>query len=152
MSRVKINFKSLLCLRDCQLTLSRICRLRRHPRSSPYPKPYTQTLRVHLAFLLFVCLRDCQLRYTTLSSSKFALPKAFQTIRFGIASSLRSLSSSQFALPKALQPNASRSVGFFAFRLFTKVNFRHSLKPKKPVTYVTGFVARPGFEPGTSEL
>jgi hypothetical protein len=49
--------------------------------------------------------------------------------------------SSLFALPKAFQPNASRSVGFFAFRLFTKVNFRHSLKTKKPVTYVTGFVA-----------
>jgi hypothetical protein len=27
-------------------------------------------------------LRDCQLRFTSLSSSQFALPKAFQTIRF----------------------------------------------------------------------
>jgi ribosomal protein S26 len=39
------------------LVQPRICRLRRHPRSSPYPKPYNQTLRVQLAFLLFVCLR-----------------------------------------------------------------------------------------------
>ena len=30
---------------------------------------------------------------------------------------------------------------FFAFGLFTKASFRHSLKTKKPVTYVTGFVA-----------
>lgn len=42
------------------------------------------------------------------------------------------------ALPKALQPNASRSVGFFAFRLFTKVNFRHSLKTKKPPRKIRG--------------
>ena len=62
-------------------------------------------------------IRDCQLRFTPLSSS-------------------------QFALPKALQPNASRSVGFFAFRLFTKVNFRHSLKTKKPPRKIRGgFVA-----------
>jgi hypothetical protein len=79
---------------------------------------------------------------TSSTSSQFALPKAFQTIRFRIISDLSTAStSSQFALPKALQPNASRSVGFFAFRLFTKARFRHSLKTKKPVTYVTGFVA-----------
>ena len=42
--------------------------------------------------------------------------------------------------------------GFFASRLFKKASFRHSLKTKKPLTFVRGFVARPGFEPGTSGL
>jgi hypothetical protein len=56
-------------------------------------------------------------------------------------------------LTQSLSNNKLRLLfGFFAFRLFTKVNFRHSLKTKKPVTSVTGFVSRPGFEPGTSGL
>jgi hypothetical protein len=42
--------------------------------------------------------------------------------------------------------------GFFAFHLFTKESFRHSLKTKKPLTFVRGFVARSGFEPETSGL
>ena len=40
-------------------------------------------------------------------------------------------------------------LGFFAFRLFTNASIRHSLKTKKPVTLVTGFVIRIGFEPMT---
>ncbi len=48
---------------------------------------------------------------------RFALPKAFQTTNFGIASfvSLR-CHPKQFALPKAFQLNASRLVGFFNTR------------------------------------
>ena len=60
--------------------------------------------------------------------------------------------SSQFALPKALQPNASRSVGFFNAHLLIQASLIRNFTLKKPVTYVTGFVARPGFEPGTSGL
>ena len=47
----------------------------------------------------------------------------------------------KFALPKAFQLNASRLVVFFNAPRFTKVNFRHLFALKKPVTFVTGFVA-----------
>jgi hypothetical protein len=49
--------------------------------------------------------------------------------------------SSQFALPKALQPNASRSVGFFNAHLLIQASLIRNFALKKPVTYVTGFVA-----------
>ena len=58
--------------------------------------------------------------------------------------------SSHGALPKALQLNASRSVSFFNAPQLTNASIRRCVALKKPVTYVTGFVARPGFEPGTS--
>jgi hypothetical protein len=51
------------------------------------------------------------------------------------------LSFSQFALPKALQPNASRSVGFFNAHLLIQASLIRNFALKKPVTYVTGFVA-----------
>ena len=40
---------------------------------------------------------------------------------------------------------------FFNANRFTKVNFRQLFALKKPVTFVTGYVARPGFEPGSAE-
>ena len=39
------------------------------------------------------------------------------------------------------------SFGFFNALRFTKVNFRHLFALKKPVTFVTGFAERKGFEP-----
>ena len=36
---------------------------------------------------------------------------------------------------------------FFNAHRFTKASFRHRLALKKPVTFVTGFVIRIGFEP-----
>ena len=70
---------------------------------------------------------DCQLRCTTLSSPQFDLPKAFQL-------------------------NASRSVGLFNAHPLYQASLFRGFTLKKPVTFVTGFVARPGFEPGTSGL
>ncbi len=43
-------------------------------------------------------------------------------------------SSSQFALPKALQPNASRSVGFFKAPQLSGASTRRCVALKKPVT------------------
>ena len=58
----------------------------------------------------------------------------------------------QFDLPKAFQLNASRSVGFFNAPPLNQASLFRGFALKKPVTFVTGFVARPGFEPGTSGL
>ena len=61
--------------------------------------------------------------------------------------------SSQFALPKAFQPNASRSVGFFNAHLLIQASLIRNFALKKPPRKIRGgFVARPGFEPGTSGL
>jgi hypothetical protein len=83
-------------------------------------------------------------------STTVRLTQSLSTKRFGMADCAGI--PQQFALPKAFQLNAAHLVGFFASRLFTKASFRHSLKTKKPLTFVRGFVARPGFEPGTSGL
>ena len=58
----------------------------------------------------------------------------------------------KFALPKAFQLNSSRSVGFFNAHPLNQASLFRGFALKKPVTFVTGFVARPGFEPGTSGL
>jgi hypothetical protein len=61
--------------------------------------------------------------------------------------------SSQFALHKALQLNASRSVCFFNAHLLIQASLIRNFALKKPPRKVRGgFVARPGFEPGTSGL
>lgn len=49
--------------------------------------------------------------------------------------------SSQVALPKALQLNAPRSVSFFNAHLLIQASLIRNFALKKPVTYVTGFVA-----------
>jgi hypothetical protein len=41
---------------------------------------------------------------------------------------------------------------FFNALLLIQASLIRKLTLKKPVTYVTGFVVRPGFEPGTSVL
>ena len=48
---------------------------------------------------------------------------------------------------KAFQKYAMRTFCFFNAHRFTKASFRHRLALKKPVTFVTGFVIRIGFEP-----
>ncbi len=48
---------------------------------------------------------------------------------------------------KAFQKYALRTFGFFNAHRFTKACFRHRFALKKPVTFVTGFVIRIGFEP-----
>ncbi len=57
-------------------------------------------------------------------------------------------SSSKFSLTQSLSTIPILGiVGFFAFRLFTKASFRHSLKTKKPLTFVRGCVPQAGIEP-----
>ena len=58
----------------------------------------------------------------------------------------------QFDKPKAFQLNASRSVGFFNAHPLNQASLFRGFALKKPLTFVRGFVARPGFEPGTSGL
>ena len=53
----------------------------------------------------------------------------------------------KFSFTKAFQLNAMRLVCFFASHRFTKASFRHRFETKKPVTFVTGFAERKGFEP-----
>ena len=45
-----------------------------------------------------------------------------------------------------------KQVAFFNARQLTYASIRRCVALKKPITFVTGFVARPGFEPGTSGL
>ena len=58
----------------------------------------------------------------------------------------------QFALPKAFQLNAAHLVGFFNAHPLNQASLFRGFALKKPLTFVRGFVARPGFEPGTSGL
>jgi hypothetical protein len=62
-----------------------------------------------------------RLGYLALPKAKFGLPLLRNVFRLGY-----------LALPKAFQANASHSLVFFAFRLFTKASFRHILKTKNP--------------------
>jgi hypothetical protein len=95
-------------------------------------------------------LRDCQC--FALSSPKVRLTQSLSNNKLRDCQCF-ALSSPKVRLTQSLSNNSRcESFGFFAFRLFTKASFRHSLKTKKPLTCVRGFVARPGFELVTSGL
>ena len=72
------------------------------------------------------------------------LPKAFQQQTFGLSTHFVRRHPRKLALPKAFQNQTSFAFGFFVSGLFTKVRFRHSLKPKKPLICMRGFVASIG--------
>ncbi len=56
-------------------------------------------------------------------------------------------------LTQSLSNNSRcESFGFFNAHPLNQASLFRGFALKKPVTYVTGFVARPGFEPGTSGL
>jgi hypothetical protein len=78
------------------------------------------------------------------------LTQSLSTKRFGMADCV--VIPQQFALPKAFQLNASRSVGFFNAHPLNQASLFRGFALKKPLNFVRGLVARPGFEPGTSGL